>query len=45
MGFCFMIAGIVAFVTPVAWANYVLAASFGGLHIGFGLQIARRHGG
>ena len=28
-----------------AWATALMALTFGGLHIGFGLFIARRHGG
>ena len=45
MGLCFMATGAVAVVAPAAWANYFLAAGFGGLHIFFGFLIARRHGG
>ena len=45
MGLCFMAAGALAVVAPAAWANYFLAAGFGGLHIFFGFLIARRHGG
>jgi len=45
MGLCFMATGALAVVAPAAWANYFLAAGFGGLHIIFGLLIARRHGG
>ncbi len=45
MGICFLVAGVAALIAPVAWTNYVLAGAFGGLHILFGLQIARRHGG
>jgi len=45
MGLCFMATGAVAVVAPAAWANYFLAAGFGGLHIIFGILIARRHGG
>lgn len=45
MGFCFMVAGAIALFTP-EWTNDVLmAAAFGGLHIAFGIPIARRHGG
>jgi hypothetical protein len=45
MGLCFMVTGALAVVAPAAWANWFLAAGFGGLHIIFGFLIARRHGG
>jgi hypothetical protein len=45
MGLCFMATGALAVVAPAAWANWFLAAGFGGLHIVFGFLIARRHGG
>jgi len=45
MGLCFMATGALAVVAPASWANYFLAAGFGGLHIIFGFLIARRHGG
>jgi hypothetical protein len=45
MGVCFMAAGIAAIVTPQAWGNSWLAIGFGGLQIGFGIHIARHHGG
>jgi hypothetical protein len=45
MGLCFMVTGALAALAPAAWANYFLAAGFGGLHIIFGFFIARRHGG
>jgi len=45
MGICFAIFGTVALALPGAWANGIMAAGFGGLHIAFGLLIARRHGG
>jgi len=45
MGLCFMFAGVVALLSPPAWANSIMAASFGGLHILFGTIIARRYGG
>lgn len=44
MGVCFMLAGVLTFFTPL-WSDWILAASFGGLHIAFGIPIARRYGG
>jgi hypothetical protein len=45
MGICFMVAGAGALFSPAAWGNVFLAAGFGGIHILFGILIARRHGG
>ena len=45
MGAAFMIAGLISLITPAAWGTWMLIAAFGGLHILFGVLIARRHGG
>jgi len=45
MGLCFMALGAVALFAPARWGDGLMALGFGGLHIGFGLVIARRHGG
>jgi hypothetical protein len=45
MGLCFMLAGTIALFSPASWNAWLMAAAFGGLHIGFGIPIARRHGG
>jgi hypothetical protein len=44
-GAAFMALGLAAALTPSHWGNVWLALGFGGLHIGFGIQIARHHGG
>jgi len=45
MGLCFMAAGVLALFTPISWNQWIMGAAFGGLHIAFGIPIARRHGG
>ena len=45
MGFGFMVAGAAAFLLPTAWSAGVMALAFGGLHVLFGLLIARSYGG
>lgn len=45
LGAFFMAAGAIAFFAPASWNNVIMAAAFGGLHIAFGIPIARRFGG
>ncbi len=45
MGLCLMCLGAVALFVPAAWGDAFMAAGFGVLQIGFGLWIARHHGG
>jgi len=44
MGVCFMMVGAAALYLP-SLGTWAMAAGFGGLHILFGIWIARRHGG
>lgn len=45
IGACFMAIGMAAIATPPEWHNAWLAIGFGGLHVAFGIYIARNHGG
>jgi len=45
MGLCFMALGTAALLVAPGWSDPLLGAGFGGLHILFGLHIARKHGG
>ncbi|MEX0837291.1 MAG: hypothetical protein WD101_03090 [Gemmatimonadota bacterium] len=45
MGVLFMTVGMAALLAPPSWGDAFMAAGFGGLHLGFGFVIWRRHGG
>ncbi len=45
LGASFMMLGVAALLTPPSWGNAWLGLGFGALQVGFGLYIAKRHGG
>jgi hypothetical protein len=45
MGLCFLLLGAAALLGPDRWGDPLMAAGFGGVHILFGIVIARNHGG
>jgi hypothetical protein len=45
MGAAFMLVGTVAVFAPASWTTTLMIIAFGGLHVIFGIWIARRHGG
>lgn len=45
LGLLFMVLGAAAFAAPASYGDTFMAAGFGGLHIIFGLIIARNYGG
>jgi hypothetical protein len=45
LGSCFVALGGLALFAPPEWGNVLMACGFGGLHVVFGLIIARWHGG
>jgi hypothetical protein len=45
MGACFMVLGTLAFLAPENFANLLLGAGFGGLHLIFGVLLGKYHRG
>lgn len=44
-GAAFLVLGGASFALPPGWADLVMAAGFGGVHLVSGFVVARRHGG
>jgi hypothetical protein len=45
MGLVFMLLGVLAFFIPAWWGSFLMAVGFGLVQIGFGVILARNHGG
>jgi hypothetical protein len=45
MGFAFLFCGAICAMLGGEWSNLLLAVAFGGLHLFFGYQVYRHHGG
>ncbi len=45
LGASFLAIGALAAAAPPSWGDLLMAIGFGGLHLGFGVAIWRRHGG
>ena len=45
VGVGFMAVGALALFAPAGWGNLLMAAGFGGLHVAFGVVVARKYGG
>ena len=45
MGWCFIALGAAAFFLPAGWGNWMMALSFGALHVVFGFIIGQKYGG
>ena len=45
MGTCFLALGVATALTPPALGPAAMVVGFGGLHVAFGLLVARGHGG